>query len=153
MPRDCGSSDRDPITTSHQGGVCSSVLHVLGTAAISLTQGSPGRLSVLELLRKSGPPSRGPLGTQLPWAAGVASEDEANIRESRTQMEETECLLFSFECLPPATPEASPTPGLSVTELLPFVSNIILTNTEAHGGGGKARWGGRWWRREKRGRD
>lgn len=82
----------------------------------------------------------------------MASEDEANIRESRRQTKETECLLFSFECLPAAMPEASPTPGLSVTELLSFVSNIILTNTEAHGGGGKARRGGRWWKGKEEGK-
>lgn len=139
-----------PPATREESG--SSVLHVLGTAAMSLTQGSPGRLSVLELLRKSGPPSRGPLGTKLPRASGVASEDEANIRESRRQTKETECLLFPFECLPPATPEASPSPGPSVTELLSFVSNIILTNTEARGGGGKERWGGRWWKGRKEGK-
>lgn len=82
----------------------------------------------------------------------MVSEDEANIRESRSQTKETECLLFSFECLPPAMPETSPTPGLSLTELLSFVSNIILTNTEAHGSGGKARRGGRWWKGRKEGK-
>lgn len=29
-------------------------------------------------------------------------------------------------------PEASPKSGLSLTELMPFISNSILTNTEAN---------------------
>lgn len=83
----------------------------------------------------------------------MVSEDEANIRESRSQTKETECLLFSFECLPPAMPETSPTPGLSLTELLSFVSNIILTNTEAHGSGAKQDREAGGGRGGKRGRD
>lgn len=78
------------------------------------TQSSPGRFSELELLRKSCPLSREPLGTKLHGAAGVVSEDEATIKESRRQMKETGCQLFSFAHLPPAMPEASPMLGPSV---------------------------------------
>ena len=79
-----------------------------------MAQGSPGRLSELDLLRKSGSPSHGPLGTKLHGTAGVVSEDEVTIKESRRQTKGTGCRLFSLSHLPPAMPEVSPMPGLSV---------------------------------------
>ena len=79
-----------------------------------VAQGSPGRLSELDLLRKSGPPSHRPLGTKLHGTAGVVSEDEVTIKESRRQTKGTGCWLFSLSHLPPAMPEVSPMPGLSV---------------------------------------
>lgn len=79
----------------HQPHELTGVPYLLGAAATSVTQGSPGSSSpVHALLRKEGPPSPGPLGTKLPGAVGVGDQsirDEASVTESRQKREHSCC--------------------------------------------------------------
>ena len=119
VPGDCccriaNQVTQTPLTISYREVPGPRVHHSWGTAAPCGPRQPGETLRTQTTEKKSSPPSHGPLGTKLHGTAGVVSEDEATIKESRRQMKGTGCWLFSLSHLPPAMPEVSPVPGLSV---------------------------------------
>lgn len=114
LPQDCKSGDSDPTQHQPQGGAWSMSPPRHREQQPHATQSSPGDSQNLNYWEKSCPLSHEPLGTKLREGCFCRSGiwGWSPSKESSRQMKETGCQLFSFAHLPPAMPEASPSPDL-----------------------------------------